>query len=266
MYVSIFQNAGTVANYVRYIRWACRELGTDDSWMTDRVRAQIKGLEKLQVRLAVDSGPRCLLTRSVVSQVARFSHTMNDCAFAAVALICWECLRRVQSEGLGLEMGSAASVLTLPAGRHSSVFVDSQRVLHVRLRRRKHRQMGSVLKRPCTCSGGGLACASCAFLRWSVGAQAVEGQQINGRSAAQFLHNLRRTLALLAIPRAQLFTLKAFRAGHATELVRAGASWARLLEAGEWCGEASLRYVDSSAVDAADFVSCLVEASSDEGT
>ena len=66
------------------------------------------------------------------------------------------------------------------------------------------------------------------------------------------------------MPRAERFTLKSFRAGHATELVRSGAPWAKLLEAGEWRGQASLRYVELTAVDAAAFAASIVEASSDE--
>ena len=68
----------------------------------------------------------------------------------------------------------------------------------------------------------------------------------------------------MAVPRAHEFSLKAFRAGHATELVRSGAPWAKLLEAGEWRGQASLRYVELTAVDAAAFAASIVEASSDE--
>ena len=83
-------------------------------------------------------------------------------------------------------------------------------------------------------------------------------------SAGQFLGNLTRHLPLLAVPRSHEFSLKAFRAGHATELVREGASWAKLLEAGEWRGSASLRYVDPNAVHAASFTPCLSDASSEE--
>ena len=76
--------------------------------------------------------------------------------------------------------------------------------------------------------------------------------------------NLRRFLTLMAVPRAERYTLKSFRAGHATELVRSGASWAKLLEAGEWRGQASLKYVELSAVDAAAFAAHIVDASTDE--
>ena len=71
-------------------------------------------------------------------------------------------------------------------------------------------------------------------------------------------------LGLLGVAQPSSFSLKAFRAGHATELVARGASWSQLLEAGEWRGSAALKYVEAGAVDTAAFAARVIDASSDE--
>lgn len=114
LYVSVFNNAGTAANYVRYLRWACSELQLDVDWMSPRISAQLKGLEKMHIRLAPDQGPRCHLTRRLVSQVVQLATSLGDIAFAALVAISWEFLLRVQSEALELTAGSSDSVLALP--------------------------------------------------------------------------------------------------------------------------------------------------------
>ena len=133
-YVAIFNVAGTAQNYVRHVRWACSELGLDGGWYTDRVKQQVKGLAKFQIRMELDRGPRCYLTSVIVRQLAKVANSMGDLAFAMLVMICWHGLLRVQSEAVELQVGSAETVLTLPPDRHSAVYVDGSRVLHIRLK------------------------------------------------------------------------------------------------------------------------------------
>ena len=60
------------------------------------------------------------------------------------------------------------------------------------------------------------------------------------------------------------FSLKAFRAGPATQLAVDGAGWQTALAAGEWRGLSALKYIDADLVDESAFIRALFEASSDE--
>ena len=75
---------------------------------------------------------------------------------------------------------------------------------------------------------------------------------------------LRRLLTLLMAPGAERFTLKAFRAGKATELAKAGATLGSILTAGEWKSAAVTRYVDEDALDASAFIGIVAESSDGE--
>ena len=83
-------------------------------------------------------------------------------------------------------------------------------------------------------------------------------------SAYQFRQELRRLLILLGEPLAEKFTLKAFRSGHATQILQQGGTFAQLLEAGDWRGGAALNYVAPHAIDASAFTRNIVDGSTDE--
>ena len=56
-----------------------------------------------------------------------------------------------------------------------------------------------------------------------------------------------------------LYTLKMFRAGHATELAKSGKSVGDILQVGEWRSAAFLAYVDEDLVDAAQILDHVLE-------
>ena len=76
------------------------------------------------------------------------------------------------------------------------------------------------------------------------------GERLWNFTSYALLRMLRRCLAVLGTEHAKAFTLKGFRAGHATELAVNGASWSQILMQGEWKSLAALRYIDADAVDA----------------
>ena len=138
-------------------------------------------------------------------------------------------------------------------------------VLVVRFTRRKHRPSGSTLKRVCRCATvGRQACAVCNFRSWTEARKPRVGDRVFGGSSSQYLHSLRRMLTMLLHPQAASFTLKAFRAGRASQMTREGASWQEIQAAGEWRGLSSLSYISKPAID--DYASLMitVDASSDE--
>ena len=83
-------------------------------------------------------------------------------------------------------------------------------------------------------------------------------------SSSEFVRHLRRLLTLLQIPESDSLTLKAFRAGKATELAKAGLPLGKVMAAGEWKSGAVARYIDDDAVDAVSLMSLVAEASDGE--
>ena len=70
---------------------------------------------------------------------------------------------------------------------------------------------------------------------------------------------IRQALACLRAATPELYTLKMFRAGHATELAKNGKSVGDILRAGEWRSAAFLSYVDEDLVDASQILDHVLE-------
>jgi hypothetical protein len=90
------------------------------------------------------------------------------------------------------------------------------------------------------------------------------GQKIHNVKAPQLTATLRHTLPALGYPHASVLTLKAFRAGHATELGRQGTSLGVILQSGDWKSTAYLAYCNQDEVDAAVFLAAQIEHSDTE--
>ena len=60
------------------------------------------------------------------------------------------------------------------------------------------------------------------------------------------------------------FTLKAFRAGRATDLAQRGASCKTILSAGEWKGLSPTHYLDVDLIDEPAYLQAEILASEDE--
>ena len=140
-------------------------------------------------------------------------------------------------------------------------------IMVIRLRRRKHRPEGATLQRKCTCGHTmQLNCVVCQFASWIRERSPVPGQLLFPGNAHRYLSELRRMLSLLYSTGAMTFTLKAYRAGKATQLTKDGATWQQLQEAGQWRGTSALAYVNRQAVDQYAAIQAAIEASSDEET
>ena len=167
-------------------------------------------------------------------------------------MLAWEFLLGFQSEAVGLQAGCAGDATALPTARHSGVWIDAFGFIIVRLQRRKHRAVGSLLKRMCTCPRGRQFCVVHRVA--AVLAIKATGEPLFDYTAHSFLLCLRNLLAQLCVPHASLFALKAFRAGKATAMVAAGAPLGAVLAAGEWKSKAILNYVNEDVFDASQFV------------
>ena len=177
-------------------------------------------------------------------------------------MVSWSFLLRVQSECIPLEAGRAEDSTCLAPQRHSGLWVDQAGALNLRLQRRKHRPQGSHLRRACSCAQGPAFCVPHCVRRLLQSKQ--PGEKLWAFTAAAMLKELRRLLGMLSVPGAPEFTLKAFRAGHATALAAAGHSLAAVMAAGEWRSMAALRYIDTDAVDQAQLLATTIEAFDDD--
>jgi len=252
-WLTIFRNARTASNYLGYLRWACRAFSLEKDWDDEALGVVVRGLRVRSFDLIGEAMPvKWRLTHVAVKQVVELADRVRGFrkGFSECAVIAWDFLLRVQSEAIGLQCGHAGEITCIPPARHSAVYVDAAGLLVIGLRRRKHRPRGSVLKRGCSCrTRGESTCGPHRLGPYLERAQ--QGERLWDFSAAEFLRDLRRALTLLGVAHGREYTLKAFRAGHAAEIAKSGASWAEVLAAGEWRSLAALSYVDADAVDQA---------------
>jgi hypothetical protein len=245
-FVTIFRNGATAYNYLLYVLWSCKLYHLDTLWWSAELRLTLSGSKK-RSRDLLDLQPMSPLLTLLDTSIVQRLVTANDAAgqvwLSVFVLVCWFCLLRVASEGIALEKGNAEDVTSLPSHRHSGVWVDRRGVAHLRLRRRKHRQQGALISRPCTCSSGGVQ--FCLPHRLGPFLEGLaEGQrlwQVSAHAAHRMLQS--QLTFVVGRERALRFTLKAFRAGHATELSRKGCSVQEVLAAGDWKGSTLFSYV-----------------------
>ena len=151
MYLTIFRNGRTAVNYVGYIKWVCFYSALDTKWYDEQLQMAMKGLKKLTAEQSLENiKEKWKLSSIMFRKVVRLADALG-LPFGDLAVMSWHYLLRVQSEGIDLEWGEAADLVSLPSGRHSAFFTDLNDKAHLRLRRRKHRPGGSLLTRFCTC-------------------------------------------------------------------------------------------------------------------
>ena len=221
------------------------------SWWSPTVTLTLKGLRAEHLRTT--GGPalvKVLLTDGWVAQLARLSLAMNKPHVHAAVLVSSIFLLRVQSEAMGLEVGVKRDAQVLPPGRHSAVWIESNKgldSLHIKLVRRKHRPQGSLLVRTCACTEASPHCcavhAVAPLLR-----NKNASEPLFDLTSLSFLKDVRRMLTLLGHTEANKCTLKAFRAGRATSLAAAGPLTGIILAAGEWKSSTFLQYCQADEV------------------
>jgi len=248
-YVAIFKMAGTARNYISHIKWACLCNNLSLAWHDSSVSQALKGLQKQNHRVILISLQKKYkldgkIHLSLVRMAGAFGLHQHRVAFT----FGWQFLFRMQSECVPLEKGSATSIVDLPEGRHSAVWLAPNRHLHIRLKTRKNRAQGSLLIRPCTCHlENPEVCAVCSTETFLQDKQ--EGERLFSFSAGELLGEFRRLLVLLQILGAHQFGLKAFRAGRATSMALAGVSLPEVMSAGEWASASCLAYASHDSFD-----------------
>ena len=279
MWLAIFSNFGTACNYLSAIRWACKVHSLSLAWDSDRLRLVVNGgkkvcLSSVEGKLKV----KFLITSKIVRMVVVLADKWSSSPGLSIfVLLAWEFLGRVQSEIVPLERGSQAQLVSLPAGRHSAVVLLKGESVYddvcaIRWMKRKHRQHGSLRKRPCTCRvHGEQFCVVHRLQQWfevtdcGVGARLYPPETwVKGFSERKVAAEITRLLVLLGIEGAKHFTWKSFRAGRATEMAAQGFTLDSILAAGEWRSAAFARYIDTDQADMQQVLRRALQHSEDE--
>ena len=263
-WVAIFRNGNTASNYVGFLRWACTHLHLNKDWDTTALMETVRGSRRRQERLHGGTKHAAqLLNDDLMWKVVHMADHLEMQEFANFALVCWEFLLRVQSEAIPMLAGTSEDATHLPQGRHSGLWVDGANQLCLRLARRKNRPSGSFLRRACVCATRGRSMCAVHRMQAHLAAKQVAAP-LWSFTPASALHTLKRLLVLVKEPQSAAFTLKAFRAGRATQLAAQGKSLGTILQAGEWRSSAFLSYVDTDAVDSSQLLSQTLALSDDE--
>ena len=130
------------------------------------------------------------------------------------------------------------------------------------LDRRKNKLHGSILTRSCWCKQSPKTCPVHVLGKYfqTLG----EGERPFAQfSAASVLQSLRAFLSRIGIVDSQKFRTHDLRRGHARDLQERGASFAEILQAGEWRSPAFLKYLDMHALERDVVIEAHVDESSD---
>ena len=259
LFMAIFRNGATAANYINHLVAACKSLGLSLSWHDDAVAAAKVAARARTERLALPGDEAPVLSLKTLQELVRYCDGIGDTWRGTLYLVFWRFLLRVQSEGVPLEFGIVSEIKRLPPGRHSAV-VAFGKVLGLRLNKRKHRQAGSFLQSPCICKESGAV--FCVFHR-VVACFGSCGTRLSVRTSYEVLKEFRSDLAACNVSNAMTYTLKAFRSGCATDMASKGESLAAILMAGEWRSSALLKYISETELDKQKFL-CDALAEEDE--
>jgi len=264
-WISIFKCAGTAANYVSYLRWACREHRKGLGWSDEQVSSLLRCLTKRDIRTRLQMLPDKLkIAEEDIHRLIVLAWECDDSVFGCLACLSYHFLLRVASEALPMEIGSLSDAVTrLPEERHSALWSDGTCV-HLKLRTRKHGPQGSLMTRHCCCSGEGGDSRLCPVHCLSTAHLDAGAQIFPGWTPSQAVKKLRRYLTLLSVPGAESATLKSFRASRATNLALQGKSVHAVLAAGEWKSAAVLAYANEDAFDRGAILTKTLEESESE--
>ena len=157
--ITMFENGGTAANYLYYLKRVCLEHQLSVSWCEHRVELAVAGAKQHYVRVA--GGPAqatWAMSKDALEKIVLLSWRVHSIGFAKqfckAAVLLWWYLLRVPSEGIRLELGAEHEMDDkLTVDRHSSVWLADDS-LYIKLRRRKHKPNGSLVIKQCVCGNG----------------------------------------------------------------------------------------------------------------
>ena len=235
-----FRCKGTFENYCGYLRLACLLEGVSveafDHPSLKRAKVAIKK------RMLFRPRARLFIKRPLLKQL------LDHCAatkrrLGMLFLTSYIFLLRVPSEALPLVCGDSG--LADEGQEQSVLYCDSDQQVCLKLKKRKNKPEGSLLKRGCWCRSVDRSLCPVHVL-WEYMQQFSFGQKVFGDiSASSALWELRRCLGELGTPDAELYRCHDFRRGHADDLRESGADMSEIKATLDHLSDAAkLRYLN----------------------
>ena len=239
---TLFRSSATFANYVGYVRVACELLGLSTAVFNETESLLRRAKASIDKKRHFVPRKPLFIRRNMVQQLMQVGcDTPLSEQHAYLFLVCYCFLLRLPSEGIPIARDSIGSRLSI--GNSALISVTHDEII-LKLRRRKNKEGGSVLRRGCWCDKCAHTCPLHVIgpfiRRHTAGERLFAG--ITGGSA---LHHLRQLLTLLDVPNAYEYRTHDLRRGHARDLQASGSSLCEILKAGEWRSAAFMAYLDT---------------------
>ena len=257
--------------YLAHLVKACQLNDCDaTSRYTDRVRGAALGLSKVRDCPFV---ARPAVSRDQLRQLVK-TFSLHD-EFILLAVMGWISLLRTKSEAIPTRRRTPTENMSGfgQASSHSVLGIIGE-CLVLKLRRRRHMASGSILKRSCCCEGRDPAgedlhvpqflrpvCSICPVVRDRVLVGELVVPSLKSRN---LIRHLRGRGASLNWPAAEKLGAHLFRRGAARALISARGTYAQLLRARQWRGDAVRFYLDLGEDERRAMAGILIEGSEDE--
>ena len=258
----MFRCKDTFSNYLGYLRLGCLLEGVSVAAFGDPAirrakRAvaagrQFRPREKLFVRSQI-----------VEDILAGCSSDLGfDSSFGVLFLVSYVFMLRLPSEALPMVRGGDGNVDH--GQQQSTIFMDGDE-LCLKLRKRKNKPWGSLLRRSCWCASGPSPLCPVHVVWDGFFANLDVGVAPFAAIKASHARNkLRLYLLALGVADAPKFRCHDLRRGHADDLRASGAPLAKMLLYGEWARPAYMKYVDDESLEASAVLQAHVDESSSE--
>jgi hypothetical protein len=200
---------GTFSNYLGHVASACLAIGIDCPSTSHPALCRAK--QAIMKRMVFESAEQQFVRHSLLRNMIRAidKDGIETESFAMLCLFSYVFLLRVPSEALPVVRGS----VDCDECAQSVLWLDGDE-LCLKLRRRKNKLKGSLLRRRCHCEVCGTTCPI--HRLWKFFEPLPVGHQpFAGISANKALSRLRCVLKKLGMKDAEKFNTKSFRRGHA---------------------------------------------------
>ena len=188
-----FRCVGTFGNYVGHLRTLCLALDVPMPAADNPAIARAKA--SIVKRMLFSPRPRMFIQRTVVRNMSlAVERGVLSFSMAMLWLTAYVFLLRVPSEALPLVRGTGSDV-----GNQATIFLDEEGCVSIRLRRRKNRPGGSLLRRKCACAACPKICPVHVLWLQFFAELPIGAQPWHSISAAKARSCLRTTLAKLGV-------------------------------------------------------------------
>jgi hypothetical protein len=204
-----FRCVGTYSNYVGHVRTLC--LAMDVPMPSADHPALARAKSSIVKRMLFSPRPRMFIQRTMVRNMClSVERGLLSFDMAMLWLTAYVFLLRVPSEALPLVRGTQEDL-----GHQCTVFLDSDGCVCLRLRRRKNRPGGSLLRRKCACTACPRICPVHVLWLQFFAKLPLGAQPWIAVSADNARKKLRTTLGRLGVASPDLYGTHDFRRGHA---------------------------------------------------